>query len=156
VIFIGFSVLLSVCTQYICAVHCNTIDFQTAKDVRADQDTLFEMFERIEAFFRRLNIYTEVAPNEGMVDTITAIMVEVLNVIGMVTKEMMQGRTSKRSVTFKFTNKFPADKALFRKISEATDRKERYRGCVETARQADARGGTNGCCTTPEGHKYDR
>ena len=96
VIFIGFSVLLSVCTQYLCAVHCNTIDFQTAKDVRADQDTLFEMFERIEAFFRRLNIYTEVVPNEGMVDTITAIMVEVLNFIGMVSKEMMQGRTSKR------------------------------------------------------------
>ncbi len=55
------------------------------------------MFERIEAFFRRLDIYTEVAPNEGMVDTITTIMIEVLNFIGIATKEMNQGRISKRS-----------------------------------------------------------
>jgi hypothetical protein len=54
------------------------------------------MFERIEAFFRRLDIYAEIAPNERMVDTITAIMVEILNFIGIATKEMKQGRTSKR------------------------------------------------------------
>ncbi|KAN0115713.1 hypothetical protein V8E52_006659 [Russula decolorans] len=78
VIFIGFGVLLS-----------------TAKAVRADQDALFELFERIEAFFGRLDIYTEVAPNQGMVETITAIMVEVLNFIGIATKEIKQGRTKK-------------------------------------------------------------
>jgi hypothetical protein len=77
-------------------VHRNTNDFQTAKAIRADQDALFEIFERIEAFFRRLDIYTEVAPDQGMVDTITAIMVEVLNFIGVATKEIKQGRTSKR------------------------------------------------------------
>jgi len=54
------------------------------------------MFERIEAFFQRLDIYTEVAPNEGMVDTITTIMIEVLSVIGIATKEIKQGRISKR------------------------------------------------------------
>jgi len=53
------------------------------------------MFDRIEAFFRRLEVYTEVAPNQGMVDTITAIMVEVLNIFGLSTKELKQGRTSK-------------------------------------------------------------
>jgi hypothetical protein len=73
-------------------------DSQTAKDFRADQDTLSEMFERIEAFFRRLDIYTEVAPNQGMVKTITAILVEVLNFIGFVTEDIKQGRTSKRFV----------------------------------------------------------
>jgi hypothetical protein len=57
------------------------------------------MFERIEAFLGRLEIYTEVAPNEGMVKTITAILVEVLNFIGIATKEMMQGRTSKYFVS---------------------------------------------------------
>jgi hypothetical protein len=56
------------------------------------------MFERLEAFFQRLDIYTEVAPNEGMVETITAIMVEMLNFIGIATKEIRQGRTSKRFV----------------------------------------------------------
>jgi len=53
------------------------------------------MFERIEAFFRRLDIYTEVAPNQGMVDTITEIMVEVLNILAISTKEIKQGRMSK-------------------------------------------------------------
>ena len=75
--------------------HRNTNDSQTAKAVRADREALSEMFERIEAFFGRLEIYTEVAPNEGMVDTITAILVEVLNFIGIATKEMKQGRMSK-------------------------------------------------------------
>ncbi|KAF8494392.1 hypothetical protein F5888DRAFT_655820 [Russula emetica] len=75
VIFIGFGVLLS-----------------TAKDVRADQDSLFEMLERIEAFFRRLDTYTEVAPNQGMVDTITAIMVEILNILAIATKKIKQSR----------------------------------------------------------------
>ena len=53
------------------------------------------MFERIEAFFRRLDTYTKVAPNEGMVDTITAIMVEILNILAIATKEIKQDRTSK-------------------------------------------------------------
>ena len=75
--------------------HRNTNDSQTAKAVRADQAALSKMFERLEAFFGRLEIYTEVSPNEGMVKTITAILVEVLNFIGIVIKEMKQGRTSK-------------------------------------------------------------
>ena len=76
----------------------NTNDSQTAKAVRADQAALSEMFERIEAFFGRLEIYTEVTPNEGMVETIAAIIVEMLNFIGIATKEIRQGRTSKRFV----------------------------------------------------------
>jgi hypothetical protein len=52
------------------------------------------MFERIEAFFRRLDIYTKVAPNEGMADTITAIMVEVLNILGITTEEIKRGKMS--------------------------------------------------------------
>jgi len=53
------------------------------------------MFERIEAFFRRLNTYTEAAPNQGMLDTITAIIVEVLNILAIATEEIKQGRMSK-------------------------------------------------------------
>jgi hypothetical protein len=53
------------------------------------------MLELIEAFFRRLDTYTKVAPNQGMVDTIKEIMVEVLNILAIVTKEIKQGRMSK-------------------------------------------------------------
>ena len=83
-------------SEYLHAAHLNTKGFQTAKAVRADQDSLFEIFERIEAFFRRLEIYTRVAPNQEMVDTIMAIMIEVLNFIGIATREIKQGRISKR------------------------------------------------------------
>jgi hypothetical protein len=62
------------------------------------------MFERMEAFFRRLHVYTEVTPNERMVDTITAIMVEVLNILAIATKEIKQGRMSKSLL---LTNKIP-------------------------------------------------
>jgi hypothetical protein len=76
-------------------VHRNTNDSQTAKDVRADQDALFELFERIEGFFRRLDTYTKVTLNQGMVDTITAIMAEIINVLAIATKEIKKGRISK-------------------------------------------------------------
>jgi hypothetical protein len=50
------------------------------------------MFERIEAFFWRLDIYTKVEPNEVMLDKIAAIMAEVLNILAIATKEIKQGR----------------------------------------------------------------
>ena len=67
---------------------------QAAKDVRVGQDTLVDAFERIESFFRRLEIYTEVPPTSEMMDTIVRIMVEVLSILGIATKEIKQGRMS--------------------------------------------------------------
>jgi hypothetical protein len=62
--------------------------------VRGDQDTLIDVLERMESFFRRLEIYTEVPPTTEMMDTITLIMVEVLSILGIATKEIKQGRMS--------------------------------------------------------------
>jgi hypothetical protein len=91
---------------------------QAAKDVRAGQEALVDIFERIETFLRRLEIYTSVPPNEEMVDTITTIMVEILGILGIATKEIKQRRSSKYflygSVTF--------DGIGFRKISKQADR----------------------------------
>ena len=69
--------------------------YQAAKDVRSSQDAFFEIFEGIEAFFQRLEIYTKAAFNKEMVDIITKIMVEVLNILGIATRETRQGRMSK-------------------------------------------------------------
>jgi hypothetical protein len=63
-------------------------------DVRVGQETLIEVFERIENFFQRLVIYTEVLPTPEMVDIIMKIMVEVLSILGIATKEVKQSRTS--------------------------------------------------------------
>jgi hypothetical protein len=96
VIFAGAGVLLSVAivldlpfTDY-----PDTELSQTAKDVLASQDTLVYIFERIEGFFRRLETYTDVPTMEAMKDIIEKIMVEVLGIFGIVTKEMKQGRAS--------------------------------------------------------------
>jgi hypothetical protein len=72
----------------------NTYVSQTAKDVRASQDTLVDIFERIESFFRRLETYTEVPQTTEMMNTIILIMVEVLFILGVATKEIRQSRMS--------------------------------------------------------------
>jgi hypothetical protein len=78
--------------------HCNASISQAAKDVRASQDTLIDIFERIEMFFGRLEIYTEVPPTSEMMDIIVRIMAEVLSIVGIAVKEIKQGRMSKYSL----------------------------------------------------------
>jgi methyl-accepting chemotaxis protein len=68
---------------------------QAARDVRASHNTIPDIFERIEGFFRRLETYVEVPPTPQMMDMIIQIMVEVIEILGIVTKEINQGRTSK-------------------------------------------------------------
>ena len=74
---------------------CNTCIPQAAKDVRASHDTLVDIFERIEMVFRRSEIYTELQPTAGMINIIIEIMVEVISILGIATKEINQGRISK-------------------------------------------------------------
>ena len=103
--------------------HCNAFISQAAKDARAGQDTLIDIFERIEMFFRRLEIYLEVPSTMEMMDIVIQIMVEVLSILGITTKEIKQGRMSKT-----FLNKHEdVDRRMFRKIYEEVDRKDRYR-----------------------------
>ena len=65
-------------------------------DVRASHDTLIDIFERIENFFQRLEIYTGVSPTPEMIDIIVKIMVEVLSILGISTKMIKEGRTSEQ------------------------------------------------------------
>jgi hypothetical protein len=67
---------------------------QAAKDVAASKDILAELFERIGFFFKRLETYTEVTPTVAMTDIITEIMVEVLKIFGIATKELRRGSAS--------------------------------------------------------------
>ncbi|KAH9988880.1 hypothetical protein BJV77DRAFT_720936 [Russula vinacea] len=66
-----------------------------AKDTSASQDKLIDLFNRIERFFRRLEIYTGITPTTAMTDTIIEIMVEVLVILAIATKEMKRGRFKK-------------------------------------------------------------
>ncbi|KAI9432201.1 hypothetical protein H4582DRAFT_1821458, partial [Lactarius indigo] len=66
-----------------------------SKDVAANHDILIDIFERIENFFKRLEAYTEVPQTTAMTDIIVKIMVEVLSIFAIATKEIRQGRAKK-------------------------------------------------------------
>ncbi|KAI9438127.1 hypothetical protein H4582DRAFT_2129160 [Lactarius indigo] len=68
---------------------------KAAKDVAASKDALSELFERIGFFFNRLETYTDVIPTAAMTSVITKIMVEVLTIFGIATKELRRGSTKK-------------------------------------------------------------
>ena len=67
---------------------------QAAKAVSDSQDVLSTVFERVENFFRRLETYVQVPPTAGMTDIIVKIMVEVLFILSIATKEIKQSRAS--------------------------------------------------------------
>ena len=96
VIFSGVGVLLSVrslfplFTQSIYNSHIS----QAVKEVHSSQETLIDIFERIENFFFRLEVYTGVPSTPEMMDMMVKIMVQVLSIVAVATKEIRQGRTS--------------------------------------------------------------
>ena len=55
---------------------------------------LIDIFVRIESFFRRLESYTEVRPTAAMTDVIVKILIEILSILGIATKQIKQGRSS--------------------------------------------------------------
>jgi hypothetical protein len=55
---------------------------------------LIDIFVRIEGFFKRLESYTEVRPTAAMTDVIVKIIIEVLSILAIATKEIKQGRSS--------------------------------------------------------------
>ena len=67
---------------------------QAVKDIRKSHEMLIDIFERIESFFRRLEIYTQVPSTPEMLDTIIQVMAEVLTILGIATEEIKQGRIS--------------------------------------------------------------
>ncbi|KAH9061902.1 hypothetical protein EDB87DRAFT_1830701 [Lactarius vividus] len=66
---------------------------QAIKDVRASRNALVDLFGRMEYFFMRLEKYIDIRPTAAMTDIIVKIMVEVISILGIVTKEIRQGRT---------------------------------------------------------------
>ena len=60
----------------------------------ASQEVLINIFMRIESFFKRLESYTEVQPTDAMTDVIVKIMIEVLSILAIATKEIKRGRSS--------------------------------------------------------------
>jgi hypothetical protein len=67
---------------------------QAVSDVRASHSAIIDIFERMEFFFLRLETYIEVQPTAEMRDIIIKIIVEVLSILAIATKEINQYRMS--------------------------------------------------------------
>jgi len=63
---------------------------QAARDVGASQDALAALFDRIENFFGRLETYVEVPLTNEMMVLIVKIMVELLEILAIATKDIKQ------------------------------------------------------------------
>jgi len=62
---------------------------------------LIDLFERIEYVFRRLEAYIEVPRTAGMTHAIVNVMVEVLRIMAIATKEIKQNRASELTISIR-------------------------------------------------------
>jgi hypothetical protein len=62
--------------------------------VRASHDALVGLFERIESFFKRLGVYTQVSLTAEMAEVFVKIVAEVLSILSIATKEVKRKRAS--------------------------------------------------------------
>src|SRR6266851_4230023 len=74
---------------------CDIYQHQTAIGVSGSYDALGELFECVGYFLTRLHIYTEKIPSSPMMsDIMVKIMVQVIKVLALATKQIKQGRFS--------------------------------------------------------------
>jgi hypothetical protein len=74
--------------------HCDVHIFQAVEAATASQGVLVDLFQHIENFLRRLEIYTEVPLSTALTDIIVKVMAEVLSILAIATREIERGKTS--------------------------------------------------------------
>ena len=72
---------------------------QAASGVTASYDALDDLFQCVGNFLNRLRVYTEIPATSIMTDIIVKILVEVLAVLALATRQIKQGRFSELLVT---------------------------------------------------------
>ncbi|KAF8269894.1 hypothetical protein EI94DRAFT_882147 [Lactarius quietus] len=69
-----------------------------AKDVSASHDVLLDIFRRMEDFFKRFKVYSQSIVSSELAEVLVQVVVKVLNILSIATKEMEQSRTSSNKV----------------------------------------------------------
>ena len=91
---------------------------------------LVNLFERVQFFLKRLGVHTRITPTKEMAEILVKIMVEVLCILAIATKEVQQSRTSTYYIRTSTNRPIPC---LNRNIFEETGRKGGYRRCLQEA-----------------------
>ncbi len=74
---------------------------RAASAVSSSYDALLDLFECIGNFLRRLEIYRTIPPTTMMMmDIVVRIMLEVLSVLALATRQIKQGRFSKHTIAY--------------------------------------------------------
>jgi hypothetical protein len=68
--------------------------YQAVKDVSASYDLLIDLFESIEHFLRRLEIYTNIPLTTAMTAIVVEKLAEVISLLALATKQVKHGRIS--------------------------------------------------------------
>ncbi|KAH9017547.1 hypothetical protein EDB84DRAFT_691187 [Lactarius hengduanensis] len=63
-----------------------------AKDARASHGAIIDLFERVESFFKRLGVYTQVSLTTEMAEVLVKIVIELLSILSIATKEVKRRR----------------------------------------------------------------
>jgi hypothetical protein len=69
---------------------------QAANDVSSSYDALVDLFECLGNFLKRIQIYSDIPLTPSMTEISVKIMVELLSVLALATKQVKQGRFSER------------------------------------------------------------
>jgi hypothetical protein len=69
---------------------------QAANGVISSFEALVDLLESIEQFINRLDIYTQIPLTPAMVETVVKIIVELISILALASKELKQRRSSKR------------------------------------------------------------
>jgi hypothetical protein len=100
-IFVGIDALFTVpFITFVGRIVANIWLHQAAIGVAASYDALVDLFECVANFLNRLRIYTEIPFNAAMIGIVVKILVEVVSILALATKQINQGRFSKRLVTY--------------------------------------------------------
>jgi hypothetical protein len=92
----GLGILLSVCA-FLSSLSAHLRDiqaYQVAKDGLDDYDTLADLLESVNHVLNRLDIYTKIPPTVSMTEIIIKILVELLSILSLATKQIQQGKLS--------------------------------------------------------------
>jgi hypothetical protein len=82
-------------TLYFLLNACHMSIYQAVSGVTASYDALVELFECVTNFLKRLHIYTQIPFTPIMTDIVVKILLEVLAVLALATKQIKQGHFSK-------------------------------------------------------------
>ena len=87
---------LCMCISFVPGAHLRNIQtYQAVKGVLVDYNTLADLLKSVEHFLSRLDIYTKITPTVSMTEMIVKILVELLSILALATKQLQQGKLGK-------------------------------------------------------------